>query len=349
VTRSLRTGLLVALPLVESGSLPLVAPAAAAQQADQPPATNGDFSAFTRLRENGYPAKTASAAMSAEEAPLDDGDIVIGVEIGAEARAYPLGFLWGPKNEVINDTVGGTPVAPSWCPLSHSGVVYSRRLGERVLKLGARGAERGALLLYDAETQSTWSQLAGTAVSGTLAGQRLEAVPSVVTTWGRWRTAHPKTTVYVDPLESYSARYTAGSFAAMAHGDPGAPARPEDWVVGIDDGAGGRAFLVRRFAAARIANDEAGGRPIALVLQPDGATLRAFRREAAGKTLTMRWQGERLLDAETESAWDAVTGKAVSGPLAGSTLEPVKFSSALFYAWKAYRPQTSVAGGTPAR
>jgi hypothetical protein len=41
-----------------------------------------------------------------------DADQVLGVTIGSESRAYPIPFLsW---HEIINDTVGGVPVAVTW-------------------------------------------------------------------------------------------------------------------------------------------------------------------------------------------------------------------------------------------
>ena len=43
---------------------------------------------------------------------LDDDDIVIGVTVGGEARAYPIKILnW---HEVVNDTVNGVPIAATF-------------------------------------------------------------------------------------------------------------------------------------------------------------------------------------------------------------------------------------------
>ena len=50
---------------------------------------------------------------------------MISVAIGGEARAYPLRvMIW---HEIVNDTVGGTPIAVTWCPLCNSSVVFDRR------------------------------------------------------------------------------------------------------------------------------------------------------------------------------------------------------------------------------
>ena len=50
--------------------------------------------------------------MPASAAPLDDDDLVLGVEIGGESRAYPVGTLNG--REMVNDEVGGVPILVSW-------------------------------------------------------------------------------------------------------------------------------------------------------------------------------------------------------------------------------------------
>ena len=63
---------------------------------------------------DGTPALTDPAFISAAEADekLKPTDIVIGVEFGGVAKAYPVGILtW---HEVVNDKVGDKPVMVSW-------------------------------------------------------------------------------------------------------------------------------------------------------------------------------------------------------------------------------------------
>lgn len=43
-----------------------------------------------------------------------DEELVLGVFVGSEARAYPLNMLCGPSREIVNDTLGGTPIAATW-------------------------------------------------------------------------------------------------------------------------------------------------------------------------------------------------------------------------------------------
>jgi len=52
---------------------------------------------------------------------MSDSDTVIGLEINGEAKAYPLSILvW---HEIVNDNVGGTTVAVTYCPLCYTKIL----------------------------------------------------------------------------------------------------------------------------------------------------------------------------------------------------------------------------------
>ncbi len=53
------------------------------------------------------------AALQADDI-LHEDELVIGVAVGDEARAYPINMLTGPEREIINDTVGGRALAATW-------------------------------------------------------------------------------------------------------------------------------------------------------------------------------------------------------------------------------------------
>ncbi len=223
-------------------------------------------------------------------------------------------------------------------------MVYARDLGKERLEFGALGAENGVLVLYDRPTHSRWSQVAGRAVAGPLSGTRLRKLPSLVTTWGRWRALHPDTTVYVDEEPpARRPRFNEETVSQVALGAEG-PVRNEDWVVGLEGGAGSSAFLVRRVVEARVANERFDGRPIVAFVTEDLTTVVVWERIVDGRTLTFTADRDRLRDSETASVWDALTGQAVAGPMAGRALVRVPSSSAVWYAWKAPYPDAKVYG-----
>lgn len=65
-----------------------------------------------------YRAKDAKLALvrptlvPAAEAPLAGGVSVVGVSVEGESRAYPLYVL--TNHQIVNDRVGGQPIAASW-------------------------------------------------------------------------------------------------------------------------------------------------------------------------------------------------------------------------------------------
>lgn len=52
--------------------------------------------------------------ISASEAKISTNELVIGVEIDGQARAYPINQLTGPSREIINDELAGIPIAATW-------------------------------------------------------------------------------------------------------------------------------------------------------------------------------------------------------------------------------------------
>ncbi len=303
--------------------------------------TNRDQSGYTELHEPGFPIKSGLTSVPAARATLRDDDLVLGVVVRGEARAYPINLMWEPQNEVLNDTLGGEPIAATWCPIAHSGVVYGRSVDRQTLELGAVGLEKGVFILYDRQTGTHWSQVSGRATSGKREGRTLRKEASTVTTWGRWRGLHPHTSVYADPQLPSRRRFTEESWARITQSGSG-PAANEDLVAGIEGRRGARAYLLRALAGPRVVNDTLDGEPVAVFLGEDGVTVCALRRTAAGRALTFAVEDDTLRDAETGSRWDPMTGRAVSGPLAGWTLEGLVVTTALWYAWRSQRPETSL-------
>lgn len=113
---------------------------------------------------------------------LSDGDPVFGLEHRGEVRAYPqMVLVW---HEIVNDTVGGQPLAVTYCPLTGTVISSSAPPSVQDLTFGITGKlVNSNLLMYDRQTGSQWPQLLGQAMSGPLKGTKLDTVPLVWTTW----------------------------------------------------------------------------------------------------------------------------------------------------------------------
>ena len=149
------------------------------------------------VRQDGIPPLRNPAMVAAEEADyLEDGNVVFGISVNGDARAYPKRILaW---HEMFVDTVGGTPVAGVYCTLCGTVILFHTEHRGVNHALGTSGfLYRSNKLMYDQATQSLWSTMRGEPVVGPLAGKgiALERGSVVTTTWGEWRRRHPGTRV----------------------------------------------------------------------------------------------------------------------------------------------------------
>ncbi|MEO1143789.1 MAG: DUF3179 domain-containing (seleno)protein, partial [Pseudomonadota bacterium] len=148
---------------------------------------------------DGIPALTNPKLLTAEQATyMEPENLVFGVNINGDARAYPLRILdW---HEMFNDVVGGVPVSLAYCTLCGSGILYETKIEgfPHHLTLGSSGfLYRSNKLMYDTYTHSMWNQFTGEPISGALAnsGIKLKVRPVVITTWESWREENPNTKV----------------------------------------------------------------------------------------------------------------------------------------------------------
>jgi len=126
----------------------------------------------------------------AEVDDLADAEPVIGLTVSGESRAYPLRILvW---HEIVNDVIGGVPVAVTYCPLCNAGIVFERRLDGVVLDFGTTGKLRHSdLVMYDRQSESWWQQYSGEAIVGRYAGRTLEMLPARLESWADFRSRAP--------------------------------------------------------------------------------------------------------------------------------------------------------------
>ncbi|MFE9651256.1 DUF3179 domain-containing protein [Streptomyces sp. NPDC006365] len=270
---------------------------------------------------DGIPSVDKPRFVPATEAGfLADNEPVFGLEYGGEVRAYPqLVLVW---HEIVNDTVGGEPLAVTYCPLTGTVIGFSAPPGMQELTFGTTGRlVNSNLLMYDRQTGSEWPQLLGTAVSGPLKGTRLDTVPLVWTTWKQWRAAHPDTKVLStdtgtlrgygsDPYGSYDRYPDRGGYYAdqgtlfpvLATSDR---FRDKDIVIGV------------RVGDKRLAIHED--------LVRTAGTVRA---EIAGTQLEARWD-DRLDTARVLQR-------------AGDRWEAADFLDSMWFAWYAFHPNTQV-------
>ncbi|MCH9646655.1 MAG: DUF3179 domain-containing protein [Deltaproteobacteria bacterium] len=149
------------------------------------------------VQQDGIPPLRNPKMISPSQASyLEDSNVVFGIEVQGEARAYPKRILaW---HEMFTDTIAGVSVAGVYCTLCGTVILYETELDGQRYELGTSGfLYRSNKLMYDRATQSLWNTLWGKPVIGPLADQdiQLRRGSVVTTTWGEWRRRHPETQV----------------------------------------------------------------------------------------------------------------------------------------------------------
>ena len=151
------------------------------------------------IPKDSIPAIDDPAFVSVSEAAgLGGREPVIAVEIEGDARAYPLRYLtW---HEIVNDTVGGVPVAVTFCPLCNSAPTFDRRTSAGVLTFGVTGKLRNSdMIMYDDETKSWWQQAIGEGIVGQMSGQSLVQLPTWMESWAEFKARNPDGRVMAEP------------------------------------------------------------------------------------------------------------------------------------------------------
>ena len=269
--------------------------------------------AWGGVAKNGIPALINPEHTRADAAGyLEDGELVFGVAINGDARAYPLRILdW---HEMFNDVVGGVPVALAYCTLCGSGIPYETLVPprSRPLVFGSSGfLYRSNKLMYDSETNSLWNQFTGRPVVGPLTGSGIELKvrPVAITSWRDWRARHPRTKV-LSLATGYQRDYTPGRPYGKYFASPDLmfPAqvsdtrlKPKDHVFALRAHGAEKAWPLAAFAGGKVINDVIGEIDVLLIGRAETRTVRAYEAqgcdfeaaaEAAGGLLSggQRWR-----------------------------------------------------------
>jgi hypothetical protein len=308
------------------------------------------------------PAVDAPQFVTVEEADawLAPQEPVIVVMLEGEVRAYPIQILiW---HEIVNDE----QVTVTYCPLCNSAIVFARALDDRMLDFGTSGRLRYSnLIMYDRQTETWWQQMTGEAIAGTYTGHRLTRVPAFMIAWSDFKAVYPEGRV-LSRETGHDRAYGRNPYPNYdgEHQSPylyEGPATPDVLpalarVVGVHLNGEAVAYPRRVLEKTRVVNDTTGGQSIVIIWEPgtvsaldanqihfgdDVGAFTTFSRELDGELLSFAFDGERIVDEQTGSAWDLL-GRAVSGPLEGRRLEPIVSINAFWFAWAAFHPETRV-------
>jgi len=317
---------------------------------------------------DGIPAIDAPVfeSIDAARAWLDGMAPLIALEIGGQARAYPMAIMtW---HEIVNDSVGGTPVAVTFCPLCNTALVFERTFDGVVHDFGTTGnLYLSNLVMYDRQTESWWQQAGGVGIVGELTGTQLVALPAQIISLDQFETDHPdgkvlsRDTGSVRPYgeNPYPGYDRADQPPWNFKGTTDGRIAPKERVATAGRGDQAIAFAYPDLATTGVAAETVDGDPIVVFWTPgmrsaldakiieesdDVGATGVFSPVVDGRTLKFERlgpPGTPITDRKTGSAW-SITGIATDGPLKGTRLDPIVSADHLWFSWAAFNPETRI-------
>ncbi len=294
------------------------------------------------VRKDGIPSLDNPKLIAASDATyMRDTDLVFGVAINGDARAYPLRIMgW---HEMFNDVIGGVPVALAYCTLCGSGILFETHPKGRQTPyvFGSSGfLYRSNKLMFDRGTNSLWNQFTGKPVSGRLVDRDIELQqrPVVITQWKEWRAANPGTKI-LSIKTGHKRDYGSGVVYSdyFASDDLMFPAslssealNQKDYVFGVRLAGGSKAYPLEAFEGGRVINDAVGFQNLVLIGDAATRSVRAYDR------------GETRFDAKLSdgtNTWQ-ITEDALIAP-DGRKAPRVAGHIAYWFAWVGYLGDSS--------
>lgn len=288
---------------------------------------------------------------------------VIALYVGDEARAYPLQILiW---HEIVNDIVGQTPVAVTFCPLCYSAIAFDRRIDSRVHTFGVSGMLRNSdMVMYDRETESWWQQMLGEAIVGDLTGKKLTQLPAQIISFEQFSKTYQDGLV-LSRETGHRREYGRNPYVGyddinkkpfLFRGKIDGRLAPMERLITVTINQLDKAYPHSETRKANVIHDEVGGRQL-VIFHGDGAVSALDKNEIGssrqvgsigvfdpgmdGKVLHFKFRGTKFVDEETGSEWD-ITGQAVEGELKGRRLTPLAHGHEFAFAWLAFKPSTVI-------
>lgn len=286
---------------------------------------------------------------------LDDDDLVIGIQVGEEIRAYPHPILdW---HEIINDEFEDASLTLTYCPLTGTGIGWNRMLNGEKLTFGVSGLLYNSNLIpYDRQSDSNWSQMELRAVSGNQSGTSIETYPVIETTWKSWKTAYPASQV-MNTNTLFSRNYDEYPYGSYRTNDDLLlfPVANTDNRLGAKDrGFGIMVDSLSKFYPLslfsnneRVRADKIGGQDVLIIGNSSDNYLVAYQSRLEDGSIVVPNEQLRpslpIVFVDTEgNEWD-IFGRAIGGPREGSQLSAVRGYMAYWFAWVAFFPGVEIA------
>lgn len=275
---------------------------------------------------------------------LNNEDLVVGIVVNDEARAYPHEILdW---HEIVNDDIGDVSVALTYCPLTGTAIGWNRNVNGMQTTFGVSGKLYNTNLIpYDRQTDSYWSQISMSCVNGELINTVIETYPVIETTWGTWKAMYPNTKVMNTDTgfnRNYG-QYPYGDYRTN-HNNIIFPVNPKDdrlpakeRVLGVLENGSNKAFSINEFETPKVIEENIGGRELVIIGSKTDNFIVAFYNNGLNN-LSINFDNFPVIAIDEAGNQLDISGKIVAGPLANSTLESPTAFIGYWFSFGAFYP-----------
>lgn len=305
---------------------------------------------------DGIPALTNPNPISLDQADyLSDDDLVLGYSNGENHRAYPHDILdW---HEIINDELDDNKIAVTYCPLTGTGIGWSRSIAGEETTFGVSGLLYNTNLIpYDRGTDSNWCQISLTCVNGSLQGEKIESFHLIETTFKTWKSMFPNSSVLSTNTgftRNYG-RYPYGAYRTnndlflfpVSPKDERLPAKERVLTVLNDENA--KVYRFNQFEnGGDLLSDQYDDLDLIIIGDKDRNFMVAFKNDLNGSTHQFSYvsngSGSVVFKDELGNQYD-LFGKIVDGPNKGNILSPVTSFMAYWFSIGAFYPAAKIYG-----
>ena len=273
-----------------------------------------------------------------------DNDFVLGIEYNGTLRAYPIPMLnW---HEIINDEINGLSLAITYCPLTGTGIGWSRLINGAETSFGVSGfLYNNNLMPYDRLTGSTWSQQRVECVNGLFLNEKPETYTLIETTFKTWKAAFPDSEV-MNANTGFDRRYSVYPygdyltnqellFFPLSNLDNRLP--PKERVLGVIKESEVMAFQFNEEGKGLdLIKTNVGGDEIVVLRSKDLQILSAFYT-GDRKLLAMQNMLPVVMMDELGNGYD-LSGKIIEGPQKGAKLDQPQAFMGFWFSWGAFYP-----------
>lgn len=306
---------------------------------------------------DGIPPLEAPRFIDRPTATINAAEMVIGVKIGDDVRAYPHNIMdW---HEIVNGQymIDGAMerTTLSYCPLTGSAVLWRAFMEPGNQTWGSSGLLYNSnLVMYDRRTNSLWSQMLEQSIRGAEIQKIPQRLQVVETSWKTWRDMYPQTLLLSEDT-GFSRDYNDSPYGTFKTDNRVLFVLPnlddvrlqrKERVVGINVGSASKVYPIRNFAnQVEVINDTVGDMQVVAAGSRGFNFGVIFNRELEDCTvLNFESVQNRLpvvMQDDEGNEWD-IFGVAVSGARTGQQLQKTNSYIAFWYAWTAFFNGTEI-------